>query len=93
MDANGNASYAQLRAGARAKSYGSEMSQDAAYQGPTSGTSLQRGNLQSTSFVFKSKDLAGSSEVPLPHSADTSTSILGARTPTTNPTPAKPLGD
>lgn len=91
MNANGNASYAQLRAGARARSYSPELGQDAEYQGPRSTMSLQRGNLQSTSFVFKSADL--SPDKPQSYSADTRTSILGAGTSSFTPNPSRPTGD
>lgn len=50
------------------------------YAGPDSGgASLQEGNRQSTSFVFRGKQLREGAVTPLAHSLDTSTDLLGAR--------------
>ena len=75
MNANGSASYAQLRAGVQPKATFESFEQEA---GPTSaGEGIQTGNIQSTSFIFPTKQL--SPNKPQAYSADTSTSLLGAR--------------
>ena len=78
MNANGSASYAQLRAGVQPKATFESFEQEAGHRGPTSaGEGIQTGNIQSTSFIFPTKQL--SPNKPQAYSADTSTSLLGAR--------------
>jgi len=51
-----------------------------AYTGPDSGgASYQKGNMQSTAFVFESKQLRQGATTPLAHGIDSSTSLLGSR--------------
>lgn len=69
--------YAAMRAGSMGSAVSAKYSENAGFKGPNSVQSLQAGNRSSTSFVFQSKDL--SPEKPQSYSADTSTSLLGAR--------------
>lgn len=94
MNANGSASYAQLRAGVKAKADFSGFDQNqyqAAPSAASAGPGHSEGTMGSTQFIFTTKELAGGK--PASYSQATSTSVYGARmsTPTTNP--AKPLGD
>lgn len=95
MNANGSASYAQLRAGVKAKADFSKFEQSGGYNPAQSAVSAgpghSEGTMGSTQFIFTTKELSGGK--PASYSSATSTSVYGARssTPTTNP--AKPLGD
>lgn len=78
MNGNRNSSMMQSRYGVTPEADFTQISGVHRYEGPQgAGAGLQAGNRSSTSFVFESKAL--SPDKPLSLSADTGTSLLGAR--------------
>lgn len=95
MNANGSASYAQLRQGVKAKADFSGFDQNAGYNpapaAASAGPGHSEGTMGSTQFIFTTKELSGGK--PASYSQATSTSVYGARSGGPTPNPAKPLGD